>query len=102
MGAGGANLQGDPNLENDDAVIKMTVKTRSPAMRLVQRTHRVDLDWLFERFLQDDNVNIKFVGTKYQLADILTKGSFTAQSWRDLLALIMFHKPFTNPTPKSN
>ena len=34
-------------LEDNDAVIKMIIKERSPAMRHVARTHRVDLDWLF-------------------------------------------------------
>ena len=38
-------------LEDNEAVIKMTIKGRSTAMRHIQRTHRVNLDWLFERFL---------------------------------------------------
>ena len=38
-------------LEDNEAVIKMTIKGRSTAMRHLQRTHRVNLDWLFERFL---------------------------------------------------
>ena len=36
-------------LEDNDAVIKMVIKGRAPALRLVARTHRVNLDWLFER-----------------------------------------------------
>ena len=51
-------------LEDNDAVIKMIIKERSPAMRHVARTHRVDLDWLFERINRDPAVFIKFVGTK--------------------------------------
>ena len=35
-------------LEDNEAVIKMTIKRRSPALRHVVRTHRVNLDWLFE------------------------------------------------------
>ena len=35
--------------ENNEAVIKMIIKGRSPAMRHVSRTHRVALDWLFDR-----------------------------------------------------
>ena len=35
--------------EDNDAVIKQCIKGRSPAMRHVARTHRVDLDWLWER-----------------------------------------------------
>ena len=31
--------------EDNEAVIKMTIKGRSPTMRHVSRTHRVALDW---------------------------------------------------------
>ncbi len=74
-------------LEDNDAVIKMTVKGRCPNLRHVARTHRVDLDWLFERIRKDPGVFIKYVGTKEQLGDILTKGSFTAEAWKSLLML---------------
>ena len=73
--------------EDNEAVIKMTIKGRSPNMRHVQRTHRVNLDWLFERINQDPGIRIKYVGTKQQIADILTKGSFTAIQWKALLRL---------------
>ena len=36
-------------LEDNEAVVKMIYKGRSPTMRHVLRTFRVDLDWLFER-----------------------------------------------------
>ena len=35
--------------EDKEAVIKMIMKGRSPTMRHVSRTHRVALDWLFDR-----------------------------------------------------
>ena len=35
--------------ENNEAVIKMIIKGRSPTMRHVSRFHRVALDWLFDR-----------------------------------------------------
>ena len=34
--------------EDNEAVIKMIVKGRSPTMRRVPRTHRVALDWLLK------------------------------------------------------
>ena len=74
-------------LEDNDAVIKMIVKGRSPNLRHVGRTHRVDLDWLFDRISKDPNCFVKLVGTKEQLGDILTKGSFTADAWQALLKL---------------
>ena len=35
--------------EDNEAVIKMIIKGRSPTMRHVSRAHRVALDWLFDR-----------------------------------------------------
>ena len=45
-------------LENNDAVIKMTVKERSPALRRVPRAHRIDPDWLFERIREDPSIDL--------------------------------------------
>lgn len=79
--------------EDSDAVIKMTVKGRSPQMRHVPRTHRVDLDWLFERLKQDPGIRIKYVGAKEQIADIFTKASFTAEQWKSLCLLAQTDNP---------
>ena len=62
--------------EDNEAVIKMIMKGRSPTMRHVSRTHRVALDWLFDRITLDPKIQIKYIDTKNQLADILTKGEF--------------------------
>ena len=48
-------------------------------MRHVSRTHRVPLDWLCGR--------IRYIDTKHQLADILTKVNFTRDDWKYLLHL---------------
>ena len=71
----------------DEAVIKMIIMGRSPAMRHVSRTHRVALDWLFDRINLDPNIQIKYIDTKNQLADILTKGHLTRDEWNHLLCL---------------
>ena len=63
--------------EDNEAVIKMIIKVRCPTKRHVSRTHRVALDWLFDRINLDPKIQIKYVDTKNQLADMLTKGSFT-------------------------
>ena len=39
--------------EDNEAVIKMIIKGRSQTMRHVSRTHRVALDWLFDRISLD-------------------------------------------------
>ena len=73
--------------EENEAVIKMIIKGRSPTMRLVSRTHRVALDWLFDRINLDPKIQIKYMDTKNQPADILTKGNFTRDEWNHLLTL---------------
>ena len=73
--------------EDNEAVIKMIMKGRSPTMRHVSRTHRVALDWLFDRINLDTKIQIKYIDTKNQLADILTKGNFTRDEWNHLLTL---------------
>ena len=81
--------------EDNDAVIKQTIKGRSPNMRHVARTHRVDLDWLWERIRTDPGIFIKYVGTKEQIADMFTKGSFTADQWSKLCRLAQIGKAET-------
>ena len=73
--------------EDNEAVIKMIIKGRSPTMRHVSRTHRVALDWSFDRINLDSKIQIKYIETKNQLADILTKGNFTRDEWNHLLSL---------------
>ena len=66
----------------------MIIKGRSPTMRHVSRTRRVALDWLFDRINLDPKIQIKYVDTQNQLADMLTKGSFTSDEWNHLLGLL--------------
>ena len=73
--------------EDNEAVIKMIIKGRSPTMRHVSRTHRVALDWLFDRIDLDSKIQMEYIDTKNQLADILTKGNFTRDEWNHLLCL---------------
>ena len=75
-------------LEDNQAVIKICAKRRSPQLRHVLRTHRVDLDFLYNQLLTDPNLHLHFVPTKQQLADLLTKGSFTELAWADLVRMV--------------
>ena len=74
--------------EDNEAVIKMIIKGRSPTMRHVSRTHRVALDWLFDRINLDPKIQIRYTDTKHQLADILIEGNFTHEEWNNLLHLL--------------
>ena len=73
--------------EDNVAVIKMIINGRSPTMRHVSRSHRVALDWLFDRINLDTKIQIKFIDTQNKLADMLTKGNFTRDEWNHLLCL---------------
>ncbi len=75
-------------LEDNEAVIKMCAKMRSPTMRHVARVHRVNLDSLFETVATQPNIKMRYISTQQQLADIFTKGSFTASTWKTLCGLL--------------
>ena len=45
--------------EDNEAVIKMIIKGRSPTMRHVSRTHGGALDWLFDTIHLDPKIQIK-------------------------------------------
>ena len=72
--------------EDNEAVIHLIIKGRSPPMRHVSRTHRVALDWLFDRINLDFKI-LKYIDTKNQLADVLTTRNFTRDEWNHLLSL---------------
>ena len=72
-------------------MIKMIIKERSLTMRHVSRTHRVALDWFFDRITSDSKIRIKYIDTRNQLADILTKGNFTRDEWNRLLCFSISH-----------
>ena len=65
--------------EDNEAVIKMIIKGRSPTMSA--------LHWSFDRINLDPKIQIKDVDTKNQLEDTLTKGNFTRDEWNNLLHL---------------
>ena len=74
--------------EDNKTVIKMIMKGRSQTMRHVSRTHRVALDWLFVRINFDPKIQIKYIDTKNQLADVLTKGNLTRDEWNHLCLFV--------------
>ena len=65
--------------EDNEAVIKMIIRGRSPTMRHVSRTRRVAFYWLFDRIDLDSKIQIKYIDTK--------KGNFTRDQWNHLLNL---------------
>ena len=65
--------------EDNEAVIKMIIKGRSPTMRA--------LDRLFDTINLEPKIQIKCVDPKNQLADMLTRERFSRDEWNHLLHL---------------
>ena len=89
-------------MEENDACIKICVKGKSPAMRHASGTHKVNLDWLYERVMYDTGVHRRFCPTQLQMADTLTKGSFSSVNGRKLFDLcnIMESRKLAEPQNK--
>ena len=66
--------------EDNDAVIKMINNGRSPTLRHVSRTHRVALDWLFDRINLDPKIQVRYVDSRNQLADIFGLDQLTGSA----------------------
>ena len=62
--------------EDHEEVINMISKRKSLTMRHVSRNHIVALDWLFDRINLDSKIQIKYIDTKNQLADIFNQRKF--------------------------
>ena len=69
------------------------IKCRSPNLRHVSRTHRVHLQWLFERNKLDSSISLRYVCTAEQVADMKTKCAFATIQWRSLMRLFGIHPP---------
>ena len=78
------------SLSDNEAVIKMIIKGRSPTMRHVSRTHRVASDCLFDRINLGSKIQIRYMDTKHQTRrhfDHMV--NFTRDEWNNLRHL--FH-----------
>ena len=71
--------------EDVEAVIKMTIKGRSPNRRHVSRTQRVAIDRLFDITFLTHRFGSRMWTPRTKLADMLTKGRFT--EWNRLLCV---------------
>ena len=79
-------------LEDNEACIKIVRKGYSAKLRHISRTHKVNLALLHEQF-DVENVNLGYVGTLEQAADIFTKGLEPQKRGAALDMLNMFTEP---------
>ena len=83
-------------VEENEAVIKVIIKDRSPMVRHVSRTHGVPLDWFFDRVNLDPKIQIKYVGAKNQHADEPSLSSVQHHEFLDV-----FLQPFSSNEEKA-
>ena len=73
-------------IEDNEVVIKMIIKGRSPTMRHVSRTNKVALDW-FERINLDPQNPNQVYPHQTPTRRHFDKGNFTRDEWNNLLYL---------------
>ena len=52
------------------------------------------MDWLLERLREDSSTSLRFVPTRHQSADILTKATFVAPQWGRFCKLFGLYPKF--------
>ena len=70
--------------EDNEAAIKIVQKARSMALRHLPRTHRIDVQWLFE-VCANPRVRMLYVNTKQQVAGLMTKALNNPVTWEHLM-----------------
>jgi len=86
--------------EDNEAVITIVKKARSMSLRHLPRTHRIDLQWLFE-VCSHPRVTMLYVNTKQQVADLMTKALNNPQTWEHLLDISQNRAGATGPDSTS-
>ena len=86
--------------EYNQAVIKILQKGRSNALRHINRTHRVSCDWLV-MIRQLKEIYGKYVDTKAQAADILTKAFNKAEDFQRVPKITQLTRRPTNTAAKN-
>jgi len=78
--------------EDNQAMIAVCKSGKNPTMRHLNRTHKVDIAWLHERF-QEPEFELVYTVTTEQAADIFTKGFTDRDKWRHAQSLINHFVP---------
>ena len=81
--------------EDNQVVIKIIQKARSMALRHLPRTHRIDVQWLFE-VCSNPRGQMRYVGTLQQIADLMTKALSEPETWSHLLDIAQIRGGLTS------
>jgi hypothetical protein len=66
------------------------------ALRHLPRTHRIDVQWLFE-VCSNPRVRMLYVNTKQQVADLMTKALNNPATWEHLLDISQIRGGLESP-----
>ena len=78
--------------EDNEAVIKIIAKGRTPALRHLHRTHRIEVDWQGEVFA-NEGMLLKYVPTTLQIADMFSNHFTKPLHWERRLRLALINDP---------
>ena len=70
--------------EDNEAVIKIIAKGRTPALRHLHRTHRIEVDWLVEVFA-NEGMLLKHVPATLRIAAMFSKRFTEPLHWERLV-----------------
>ena len=74
-------------LEDNQAAIQVLKSGRSPALRHLDRTHRVSLAWLHDVFSKLP-IELQYIASEKEAADIFTKAFVDKYKWTNAVHLI--------------
>ena len=80
--------------EDNQAMVQICNTGKNPTMRHLNRTHKIDVKWLHERF-QDSYLELKWTSTDEMRGDIFTKGFSEPDKFRHACDLIYHVDPNT-------
>ena len=79
--------------EDNQAMLQVVKTGRNPTMRYLHRTHRVDVQWLHERFKDTEEVDLSYELSARMCADIYTKAFTDPAKWEHACDLINIISP---------
>ena len=76
--------------EDNTATIAIIRSGRNPQLRHLGRTHDVSVKWLSDTFRKEHQIELGYIASKEQCADIFTKAFEDVTRWEPALSLIVF------------
>ena len=79
-------------MEDNEAVIEIIAQGRTPALRHLHRTRRIEVGWLVGVFA-NEGMLLKYVPTTLQIADMFSNHLTKPSHWEHMLRLAQINDP---------